>query len=104
MEFAPFRVMFYNACGGISIHRRRRLNNCPADTASVFHFSFFIFTLFCFRSLFSHKLLLLNSTASPHPPPYSPYSPQTFETHTIIFETPVILMNKLTVLLSHLIV
>jgi hypothetical protein len=57
MEFAPFGQISLSPAAGVLKHRLRRLNNSPKDTDSVFHFSFFIFTLICFRSLFSDRFL-----------------------------------------------
>jgi hypothetical protein len=46
MEFAPFGQDVLPPAAGELKHRRRRLNHCPKDTASVFHFSFFIFNFY----------------------------------------------------------
>jgi hypothetical protein len=43
MEFEPFGQDVLPPAAGELKHRRRRLKHCPKDTASVFHFSFFIF-------------------------------------------------------------
>jgi hypothetical protein len=40
---APFGQYVRPPGAGEREPRRRRLNNCPQDTASVFHFSFFVF-------------------------------------------------------------
>jgi hypothetical protein len=43
MEFAPCGQDVLPPAAGELKPRRRRLNDCPQDTASVFHFSFLIF-------------------------------------------------------------